>query len=168
MNLEYKWMPALERSFHYGRAGHSVRGIVIHSTDGNLESDIDTLTGHGNPPVSVHWLVADDGTVYHFVADDDTAFHAGAAIPGWGNADTIGIEHRHMDGEDPWPDAQIRSSALIVAFLQQQYPGIEVRHHSQIAVPPGRKVDPVDFPGDLLWQYVGEYQAEGTIEAIQL
>lgn len=168
--LNYKWVPAHSSVFRARREGATVESLILHSTDGRCGGDIATLTGedtdNGTHTVSVHWYVTRTGDIYHFVADDDCAFHAGAVnAQKYDNDHSIGIEHEHFDGQEDWPDAQIQASALVGAFLLQQYPDIEVTHHATVAFPAGRKVDPVNFRGDDWWQALGSY--EGPIVAIQ-
>ncbi len=168
--LNYHWIPASPDVYTKGRPG-PITGIVIHSTDGGCTASLDWLTGGSlaeGHPVSVHWLIDRDGTIYHLVADADTAWHVGAAIEGWTNSHVIGIELVHMDGSDPWPDPQIQACAQLVQFLQQDNGGnLQVRHHAQVALPPGRKVDPLNFPSDSFWAAVGKLLGE-TIEAVQV
>src|SRR5690606_17110821 len=87
--------------------------IVIHATEQDgVQESLDTLrTRNSGGPVSAHYLIGDDGTLYQLVADLDRAWHAG---PGrWGtitdvNAASIGIELDN-DGEEPFAQAQIDS-----------------------------------------------------------
>lgn len=140
--LKYQWIPA--KSFTPGRVS-PLYGIVLHSGDGFRAGDISTLT---KGKVSSHWYVCRDGTIFHFVQDSDTAYHAGRAIKGWNNASTIGIESEHRDGISDWPATQLQAFARLVAALRQKHGNLEVKGHSDIAVPKGRKRDPLGFPWD--------------------
>lgn len=148
--IEYIWKPAV--SFTPGRT-RPIKSIVLHSTDGREPGDVATLTG---PKVSVHWYVTRAGKVYHFVQDADTAYHAGKVTDGtrYSNAATLGIEQEHFDGQEDWPSAQVQMVANLVVFLRQKHgAGLVVVSHAQIASPPGRKVDPVDYPWNDLHNY---------------
>ncbi|HLK59376.1 MAG TPA: N-acetylmuramoyl-L-alanine amidase [Chthonomonadaceae bacterium] len=172
MQLSYKWLAALPTAFRSGRNGNSVTAFVWHTSEGQCSGDLSTLTGHdGTHNVSAHWYVQRDGTIWHLVDDGDTAFHAGIVdTPEHDNDHTIGVEHEHEAGQD-WPQDQINSSALVYAFLKQQYPGADIVRHSQIATftmygtDYGRKNDPTDFPSDAFWAAVGALGSE-QIDAV--
>ena len=174
MQLSYRWLPAKESSFQRGRNGAKVKSFVWHTTEGTRAGDIPTLTGHDpEHNVSVHWYVQRDGAIYHFVADDDTAFHAGKVDkPIHDNRHTVGVEHEHIKGQN-WPKKQVDASALVYAFLLQQYPGAEIVRHSQIATftmygsDYGRRDDPTDFPSKRFWAAVSALGNE-TIEATRI
>ena len=86
--------------------------------------------------------------------------------PQYDNFHSIGIEHEHFDGSEDWPDAQIAASALVVKFLGQQFPGIEIAHHADVAAPAGRKTDPIGFPSDRFWAQMG--LIKGYIQPMQV
>lgn len=141
--LTFLWIPA--KCFTKGRI-KPLTGIVLHSSDGRLDGDIEQLTG--NHGVSSHWYVAKSGTIYHFVQNTDTAWHAGRAIPGWGNASTIGIESEHIDHQEEWPEPLVSSVKRLVAWLRTHHGlPLPVKSHAEIALPKGRKEDPWKFPG---------------------
>lgn len=145
MVLKYVYKQA--RSYRAGRPG-PVSAIILHSSDGQRAGDIETLT---TGPVSAHWYVTRDGDVWHFVADADTAYHVGRADrPEHGNGRTIGIEQEHIDGKQDWPTAQVTAVAMIVHYLRRMYGDLPVLAHAAVAVPPGRKIDPQDYPWDRL------------------
>lgn len=141
----YKWIQA--KSYRPGRT-QPIQTIILHSTDGREAGDVETLT-KGN--VSVHWYVTKDGRYYHFVDDSDTAYHAGVVTSTkYSNAATVGIEQEHIDGEEPWPDAQIKATANLVAALRQKHGDLPAKSHAEVASPPGRKQDPRDYRWQLL------------------
>lgn len=94
--------------------------------------------------VSSHYLVAEDGTIYHLVDDDKRAWHAGVSY--WEdvtdlNSSSIGIEIANP-GNVPYPKAQMDAVAALSRSLMRRY-NIVPRHvlgHSDIA--PARKEDP--------------------------
>ncbi|HKB99844.1 MAG TPA: N-acetylmuramoyl-L-alanine amidase [Terriglobales bacterium] len=63
---EVTFIPA--RSFTPGH-GRSIQGIILHSTDGEGQGDINTLTQTG---VSVHYYVTRTGKIYQFVKTAST------------------------------------------------------------------------------------------------
>src|SRR5690606_11899752 len=87
--------------------------IVIHATEeGSAQQALNTLrTANSGGPVSAHYLVGKDGTIYQLVADAHRAWQAGAGA--WGtiselNSASIGIELDN-DGETPFEPAIIDS-----------------------------------------------------------
>ena len=151
--LSYHYKQA--KSFTSGRT-RTIQSIVLHSTDGREQGDIDTLTGT-SPKVSVHWYVTRTGKIYHFVDNTDTAFHAGKVVSvKYSNEASLGIEQEHFDpdpqhgrpGNEDWPDAQIQAAANISAFLCQRYNLTvdDIISHAAAAAPAGRKQDPFGYP----------------------
>lgn len=151
--------------YHSGRTyqGQAVKPkwIVLHSTDAEEGSSINTLTGRNDR--SVHYLTTKDGRLLHFVAEGDTAFHAGRDKFGNdGNPGSIGFEQVHNDDvNEPWDDTEVRATAKGVAGAMQRW-GIPLSHvigHGDLA--PGRKVDPKGYPWDKFYGYVREYLGQG-------
>jgi len=153
MQIEYYWKQAT--SYKSGRTS-KVESIILHSTDGrSAAGDIETLT---EGPVSVHWYVERSGKVHHFVANSDTAYHVGIVNdPAYSNAASVGIEQQHIDGQQDWPDTQVKAVAMIVAKLRQDYGQLPVKSHAEVAKPAGRKVDPQNYPWDKFSLFVKEY-----------
>jgi N-acetyl-anhydromuramyl-L-alanine amidase AmpD len=154
------------RSFTSGRDGNQIQNVILHSSDGREHSDLQTLT---QGDVSAHYYVTREGDVYHLVNDNDTAYHAGVVSkPEYSNAATLGIEQEHYDpgkeypnGED-WPDAQVQATARLTAGLLKEN-GLsldDVKSHSQIASPAGRKQDPYGYPWDRFNKLVANYYAQ--------
>jgi len=143
---------------YQGSAPRQIQGVIMHSSDGSLKSDINTLTG-GDPShkVSVHYYVAKDGTVHHFVNDNDIAYDVGQTsgpLAHLNNATTIGIETEHVDGT-PWEDSLIRGEAHLAAQLLRRYPNLSIEDfHGHSDVAPERKQDPLNFPWDKFRAYV--------------
>lgn len=81
------------RSF---RAGRLIDHIVIHyTTSRNIEDTIQHFMS-GEPRVSAHYVIGQDGELVQMVPDDMAAWHAG--VPGM-NARSIGIEHVAAAGD---------------------------------------------------------------------
>ncbi len=163
--IQYRYKQA--QSYTLGRK-LAIDAIILHSSDGHEEGDVATLTGT-DPAVSSHWYVTKDGRYWHFVQDSDTAYHAGVVDDVLhSNAATIGIEQEHIDGAEEWPDALVRATANLIAFLRQRHgPHLSVLSHASVARPVGRKVDPKDYPwGDLHTYTVHAMQTVWTAEEI--
>jgi len=135
-------------NFRSGRPpGFKPEAIVIHIGEGSLRS-IDQQFNDPNSHVSAHYCVSKTGNIHQYVHEIDTAFHAGTVDrPSWPlikpgrtpgsiinpNFYTIGIEHEGF-ADDQWPEAQIDTSAALVAEIAQrwQIPLDEshvIRHH---------------------------------------
>jgi N-acetylmuramoyl-L-alanine amidase len=134
--------------------------VVLHHTAGYFEGDLSWLC---NPKAnaSANYLIAKNGNVYELVPIQYAAWHTGAAVPGWGNADTIGIEISNFgDGKDPFTDEQISSTAELLKRLN--IPKDCVRDHKAICIPRGRKNDLApNFSWEKLWKYAYGAQIQG-------
>jgi N-acetylmuramoyl-L-alanine amidase len=98
--------------------------------------------------VSAHYLIDEDGTVWHLVDELKRAWHAGISF--WRgrsdiNAASIGIElvnPGHEFGYRPFPEAQIAALEELARAILARHP-VPARHvlgHSDVA--PQRKQDP--------------------------
>lgn len=106
--------PIPSSNFSPGRAGHSIDKIVLHTMTCWI-GQADARFQRVNPPdpVSAHFGVRVDGTLWQWVQVWDTAYHAGQLDV---NFDSIGIEHE--DGGDYngiRPAALYERSAALVA-----------------------------------------------------
>jgi N-acetyl-anhydromuramyl-L-alanine amidase AmpD len=125
--------------------------IVLHATEqDSAAQSLETLrTANSGGPVSAHYLVGDDGTIYQLVAEGARAWHAGGGR--WGtitdlNSASIGIEIDN-DGSEPFTDAQVDALLRLLADLcdRLDIPRIQVIGHADLA--PTRKRDPgAHFP----------------------
>jgi N-acetylmuramoyl-L-alanine amidase len=122
--------------------------LVIHYTGMPTAAEaLDRLTDP-QAKVSAHYLIDEDGTLYHLVAEKDRAWHAGESY--WRgaaglNARSIGIElvnPGHEFGYRPFPEAQMAALVALASALVRRYPipPCNVVGHSDIA--PRRKSDP--------------------------
>jgi len=135
-------------NFQQGRPpGFQPEAIVIHIGEGSLRS-IDQQFNDPIARVSAHYCVSKSGDVHQYVDEKDTAYHAGNIDrPDWSglkpgktpgsfinpNFYTIGIEHEGF-ADDPWPDAQLATSAALVGEIAGRWniPLDEdhvIRHH---------------------------------------
>ncbi|WBL25707.1 N-acetylmuramoyl-L-alanine amidase [Zunongwangia sp. HGR-M22] len=145
--------------------------VVIHHTA--QDSTIQTLNTFTIPKtqVSSHYLIGDDGEVFHMLNNYYRAWHGG--IGQWGhttdlNSSSIGIELDN-NGKEPFSEAQISSLLEVLKQLKEDYkiPAENFIGHLDIA--PGRKVDPsADFPWERLAEEgYGIWYDEEAIENIQ-
>lgn len=103
--------------------------------------------GMAHLTVSAHFLIERDGKLIQFVPTHKRAWHAGESVclgrPKVNNF-SIGVELEGLDTDtDGYTDEQYRVLKVLLAVLQNAYPGIaknNVFAHSDIA--PGRKPDP--------------------------
>ena len=142
---------------HSARTG-PIRLIVMHSDAGASERG--TLNWLMDPAskVSYHVLIGRQGTVYRCVPESRKAWHAGKAA--WdGHADVNGCSlglafaNKH-DGDEALTPLQIAAARDVVETWRKKYPGIQaVTTHAAVALPPGRKSDPLKSPGFALADY---------------
>lgn len=127
--------------------------VVIHHTAQNsVEQTLRTFT-LPRTQVSAHYVISDDGTVYHMLNDAYRAWHGG--IGKWGNITdmnscSIGIELDN-NGFEPFSEEQISSLLDLLAILKGKYnvPTANFIGHSDLA--PTRKNDPnITFPWEKL------------------
>jgi len=129
--------------------------ILHHTSDDTAAEALRTLTDPFRM-VSAHYLVARDGSIYLLVDELARAWHAGESY--WAgdtdmNSASIGIELDN-NGDEPFPDAQIRSLLALLADIKERYgiPTANFLGHGDVA--PGRKVDPSRlFP----WKRLAEH-----------
>ena len=122
--------------------------VVLHHTGmRTAEAAVERLCDPG-AEVSSHWLIGDDGTLWHLVDEDARAWHAGAGV--WRGRDdvnsrSIGIELANagpLDGFPPFPHPQMTTLEALLDGIRGRWGiGAEgVIAHSDMA--PGRKADP--------------------------
>jgi hypothetical protein len=131
--------------------GVVVSAIVLHATVesgtwGAARSFLDFTA-----KVSAHFVVGRTGEVVETVPLDRRAWHAGdSALDGVADVNdySIGIELvNRNDGVDPYPDVQYAAAARLIDRIRARWPVPPDRivTHSAIALPPGRKSDPLGF-----------------------
>ncbi len=127
--------------------------IVLHYTETKdcaqaLRILSDPAAAH---PVSSHWVIDRDGTVYRLVDESKRAWHAGVSF--WDgitdcNSASVGIELVN-NGAEAFPQPQMESLAELCAAIMRRHAIRHIVGHSDIA--PGRKRDPGPlFPKDWL------------------
>lgn len=122
--------------------------IVIHYT--GMKNGEEALKWLQAPEskVSAHYLIEENGTIYHMVDDSKRAWHAGVSY--WRgasdiNSASIGIElvnPGHDHGYIPFPTEQMQALTLLCQQILKKYPITfhNIVGHSDIA--PDRKQDP--------------------------
>lgn len=117
--------------------------VLHHTAQDSVEQTLKTFT-LPRTQVSAHYVIGDDGTIYHMLNDYYRAWHAGNGT--WGNntdlnSSSIGIELDN-NGFEPFSEAQISSLIDLLAILKEKYkiPTENFIGHSDMA--PSRKVDP--------------------------
>lgn len=141
---------------HGPRAGNRIRGVVLHATaDGGNEAGSLAWLCNPQSEASAHLLIHRDGSVTRLVDDARRAWHAGVAE--WrGSRDvngmTLGWElSNRNDGREPYADAQYATVARLVAhYVAQGLTLDDVVSHADVALPKGRKTDPLGWDWDRL------------------
>ena len=120
--------------------------IVLHYTqEGSAQEALDTLrTRNSGGPVSAHYLIGKDGTIYQLVPEQERAWHAGDSQ--WGvtddvNSRSIGIELDN-NGSEPFAQPEIDSLLRLLTNITTRLgiPRTSIVGHADIA--PTRKDDP--------------------------
>jgi N-acetyl-anhydromuramyl-L-alanine amidase AmpD len=110
--------------------------------------------------VSAHYVVGKDGEVVKMVPLSEAAWHAGRSRHPVGggavNLRSVGIELvNRNDGKDPYPAAQIDALTELIGELRKALPIRYLYSHARVAVPKGRKTDPVGLDCPALAKQVG-------------
>jgi N-acetylmuramoyl-L-alanine amidase len=131
-----------------------LRYVVLHYT--GMKTGSDALKRLCDPlaKVSAHYVVGEDGRLYHLVEEEQRAWHAGESF--WRgcrdmNSASIGIElvnPGHQNGYRAFPAAQIAALVELIKDILNRRglpPATSLLGHSEIA--PVRKEDPGElFP----------------------
>ena len=142
---------------HNARTG-PIRLIVLHASAGKSEAaDLSWMQDPASK-VSYHVLIGRQGTVYTLVEESRRAWHAGKGR--WDGHDDVNgcslglaFANKH-DGLEALTPAQIAAARVVVAEWRLKYVGIQaVTTHAAVALPEGRKRDPLDSPGFTLADY---------------
>lgn len=117
--------------------------IIHHTAQNSCEQTLRTFT-LPRTAVSAHYVICEDGTVYHMLNDLLRAHHAG--VSKWGgatdiNSSSIGIELDN-NGFEYFSEAQIKSLTELLGRLKRAFniPASNFIGHGDIA--PTRKNDP--------------------------
>lgn len=142
--------------------GRSIKQLVVHSTGGTKAGDLIALTGRekGRGKISIHAYVTRAGELYQIVKDKDIAYHAGACnylgILDW-NSHSISLElENRNDGKQGYTDVQLEAGLWWCRSKVKLYKIAKPFFvwHEQIAIPRGRRRDPVAFPRKWFFEQV--------------
>lgn len=118
--------------------------IIHHTATNNCGETLQEFTTPGGREASAHYVICEDGTVYHMLNDLLRSHHAGESK--WGNttdlnSSSIGIELNN-NGYQPFTEPQLNSLAILLGRLKTAYkiPDANFLGHGDIA--PTRKEDP--------------------------
>jgi hypothetical protein len=134
-------------------AGTAVSAIVLHSTaTATGQEAVNTFLDPASQRSS-HFIVDRNGSVIEIVPPDKRAWHAGKSalggVPDLNNF-SVGIEMVDRNDGQPYSNAQYAALASLIRQLRTRYdiPDARVVSHAAVALPLGRKSDPVgfDFP----------------------
>jgi len=140
-----------------------IRSVVLHaSTQYTLDATIRVFQ-YPTSLVSAHFIVGKEGRVFQTVPLERRAWHAGTSqLDGETDVNnfSVGIELVNLnDGIDPYPDLQYEAVARLIFQLRQRYqiPDGRIVSHGQIALPPGRKSDPIGFDFERLYMLLNSF-----------
>lgn len=159
---------------NYGPRLMAPRIILIHSTVGSYASALHELTRVDNDPVSVHYLIprealpGSNATITQLVQDTMQSWGAGNSkwYPGmYCNHYALQIELANRSDDtknihEEYPEIQIGACVELCNYLCHKY-GIaptraNIPSHGDVALPKGRKRDPIYFDMDYLRKRVQE------------
>lgn len=159
------YTPHIERlpaDYWTDRAGQPIVAIVAHGT-GGTDSRVTLQHGDGRK-VSIHVLIAKNGTIYRMVPDEKGANHAGADTSsftlhgityaaGQVNRATLGFELENLqDGRDPYTDAQLLAMGWQIAQWRAQWGNLPILRHADLD--PSRRRDPYQLSVNDMEQWV--------------
>lgn len=132
--------------------------IVLHHTAGNSLEGTTKWFAMRQSRVSAHFTVGADGSIIQHVSTYDRAAHAGVSRGPDGrtslNGYSVGIEIDHPGNTvTPYPDAQVEAVEHIVSVLMRRFPIKTITSHKYIALPAGRKPDPINYPWHTLHRF---------------
>ncbi len=129
----------------------NVDTIVVHSTVIPTLEETTAAFCRVKSQVSAHFTIGKDGSIVENVSTFARAWHAGVSKDKEGrqnvNNFSVGIELVNLNnGKDPYPEKQVLSLRYLILALKRRFPLKYVTSHEYIAVPQGRKTDPLGFP----------------------
>jgi N-acetylmuramoyl-L-alanine amidase len=142
------WIEAVSPNCDERPSGTLVDTIVVHATVLGTAEEVAQRFADPETRVSSHYTIDRDGSILKHVEERLRAWHAGASRMPDGreavNDFSIGIELvNRNDGQDPYTHAQIGTLVRLIREIASRHPIRYVVSHAEIAVPPGRKTDPV-------------------------
>jgi hypothetical protein len=122
----HTWSPS--PNFNPRPGAGRVDTIVLHHTGGGFAGSLSWLKNPNvKDPVSTHYLIDKDGSIYQLVADDKEAWHAGySRMPdGRNNVGDFSLGYELVNagnGRDPYPPAQIAAVKRLMTYHALTYP----------------------------------------------
>ena len=144
--MDVQWRPS--PSFEPRPEGTVIDTVVLHATViDSLEATCEHFARESSH-VSCHYTIGRDGRAVQHVLEANRAFHAGESRMADGreavDAFSIGIELvNRNDGVEPYPAKQLESLRALLSDISSRHPIRFVVSHAEIAMPPGRKSDPL-------------------------
>ena len=149
--IETLWSPNVDE-----RPAPVITAVVIHATviptlDGVVRRFLDP-----NTRVSAHYVIDKTGRIVQMAPIEKRAWHAGrSALDGERHVNdfSVGIELvNRNDGIDPYPQAQLEAAAAVIRRLRERHaiPDCRIVSHAEVALPAGRKNDPLGLDLDRL------------------
>ena len=127
--------------------------VVLHATVTETADDAIRIFRNRRSKVSAHFVVERDGTVTQMVPIGKRAWHAGTSrLEQRANVNdfSVGIEIvNRNNGKQPYTDRQYKAVARIIRHLRTKrglrLPPDRIVSHHMVALPEGRKSDPLGF-----------------------
>lgn len=138
------------------------QGVILHHTGSTGEAgDEYWLSHYHDNPVSINQLIKRDGTIIQIVPNNMVAWHAGTSVlAGRGDCNgwCIGLEICNDGVGEAYTDAQYEAVAQTVAYNCARYhiPDLHVSSHARVALPRGRKNDPLSWNWPRMWARIDE------------
>lgn len=132
--------------------------IVLHHTASSGIEGVIKWFGMEESRVSAHFTVGKDGRIVQHVSTFDRAWHAGVSRDHFGrrgvNDFSVGIEIVHTGERGvAYPPEQVEAVAAICSVIIRRHKIRQITSHEYIALPPGRKPDPIDYPWESLRRF---------------
>ena len=134
-----------------------ITAIVLHATGTSTGQEAINTFLNPDSKRSSHFLIDRNGAVIEVVPPERRAFHAGRSTLG-GVSDlnnfSVGIELVGRNDGQPYSQAQYAATSDLIGRLRMHYsiPDGRIVSHAAVALPPGRKTDPVGFDFDRLYR----------------
>jgi len=146
--LPPKWQSRPSPNRNKRPEGVRITAIVLHA---DASDRVDTSLDWCRRPeskVSYHFLLGRTGNVFLLVHPEQRAWHCGvSALDGVSDVNdfAIGVCLSNRNDGETYPKAQLFEAAMVCVQLVNHY-GIPLERivtHAEVALPPGRKTDPL-------------------------
>lgn len=155
-------IPVLSPHYNARRVPRKVQVIVLHADASPNEQATLRWLQHPDAKVSYHILIGRTGTAYRIVADAHRAWANGQAkvlVNGTMYHDVnnvalnLSFANAH-NGKEPLTAAQIATAEGVLRWWRDRHGPLLVTTHAAIALPLGRKTDPLRIPNFRLDHFV--------------